>query len=69
MAYCRGRLDGKKLQGLRYDYDAATDKYIIRTKNGENNGRARVFQERHYYFPFGINKLAAVPALVENPGY
>ena len=65
-------LDGKKFKALLYDYDAATDRYIITTKDAEgnrNNGRARVFQERHYYFPFGINKLAAVPALVENPGY
>ena len=51
---------------VKYDYDAA-DKYIIRLKNGENNGRARVFQERHYYFPFGIKVSNC--AFVENPGY
>ena len=28
---------------------------------------SRVFQESHYYLPFGLARLADAPALVENP--
>lgn len=60
-------LDGKRLKGLQYVYDQATGKYQIKFMNGE--GKPRIFQERHYYFPFGLGRLADAPALVENPGY
>jgi hypothetical protein len=66
-------LDGKEFTGLKYLYDAETGIYKIKKIPGEKLSRTtnlrRVFQERHYYFPFGVNKLAAVPALAENPGY
>ncbi|MEZ5041634.1 MAG: RagB/SusD family nutrient uptake outer membrane protein [Saprospiraceae bacterium] len=60
-------LDNVRLQGLRYDYNWDTKKYKISFKNGD--GVARVFQERNYYFPLGVDRLADNPNLVENPGY
>lgn len=60
-------MDGVRLQGLRYDYNWDTQKYKIRFVNGD--GVTRVFQERNYYFPIGVNRLADNPNFVENPGY
>lgn len=60
-------LDGKRMQGLRYDYDWDTKEYNISLRNAE--GSARIFQERHYYLPLGVSRLADNPNLVENPGY
>lgn len=62
-----GTLNGVRLQGLSYVYNYDTKKYKISLINGE--GAARVFQERNYYLPIGIARLADNPNLVENPGY
>jgi len=59
--------NGKRLQGLRFDYNWDTQRYQISLFNAE--GGARVFQERHYYLPLGINRIAENPNLIENPGY
>lgn len=61
------QLDGVRLKGLRYDYNYDTKKYKISLKNGE--GVVRVFQERNYYFPLGVTRIADNPNFVENPGY
>jgi hypothetical protein len=60
-------LDGVRLQGLKYDFNWDTQLYQISFKNGE--GVARVFQERHYYLPISVDRLADNPSFVENPGY
>lgn len=60
-------LDNVRLKGLRYDYNWDTKKYKISFKNGD--GVARVFQERNYYFPIGVGRIADNPNFVENPGY
>lgn len=60
-------LDGVRLKGLRYDYNWTTKKYAISFKNGE--GVERVFQDRNYYFPLGVGRIADNPNFVENPGY
>jgi len=60
-------LDGVRLQGLRYVYNYDTKKYRISFVNAE--GVSRIFQERYYYLPFGINRISDNPNLVENPGY
>jgi len=41
-------------------------KYNVSLANVE--GESRTFQERHYYLPFGTDRLADNPELVENPG-
>ena len=33
------------------------------------SGQKRVFAERNYYFPIGLEWIADNPNLVENPGY
>jgi hypothetical protein len=60
-------LDGKRLKGLRYDYNWETKLYKVSLKNGE--GTPRIFQERNYYFPLNVNRIADNPNFVENPGY
>lgn len=60
-------LNGLRTKGLKYVYNYDTKKYQISLKNAE--GVARTFQERHYYYPLGVNRLADNPNLVENPGY
>ena len=60
-------LDGKRLKGLQYVYNQDEGTYTVKFKNAE--GKSRIFQERHYYLPFGLARLADAPALVENPGY
>ena len=60
-------LDQVRLKGLRYDYNWDTKKYKIRLKNGD--GVVRVFQDRNYYFPLGVDRIADNPNFVENPGY
>ena len=60
-------LDGLRTRGMRYAYDADTQKYSIKFVNGE--GQARVFQDRNYYFPVGPGVLADSPSFKENPGY
>lgn len=60
-------LDGKRLRGLDYVYDGSTRDYRVTFKNAENV--ERVFQERNYYLPIGLSRLADNSNLVENPGY
>lgn len=60
-------LDGVRLKGLKYDYNWNTKRYKISLTNGD--GVARIFQERNYYFPLGVGRLADNPNFVENPGY
>ena len=60
-------LDGLRTKGLEYTYHYNEDKYDFVLKNGDPS--ARVFQERHYYLPLGVNRIADNPKLVENPGY
>jgi starch-binding outer membrane protein, SusD/RagB family len=60
-------LDGLRTQGLEFTYHYNEDKYQLQLKNGEAS--VRIFQERHYYFPLGVNRLAENPNLIENPGY
>lgn len=60
-------LNGLRTQGLKYVYNYDTKKYQISLKNAE--GVERTFQERHYYYPLGINRLADNTNLVDNPGY
>lgn len=61
------KLGGLRTKGLQYKYVWDTKKYQISIVNGE--GGARTFQERHYYLPLGVDRLADNPNLVENPGY
>lgn len=60
-------LDGLRVKGLEYTYYYDEDKYDLHLKNGDRS--ERVFQDRHYYFPLGISRIADNPNLVENPGY
>lgn len=60
-------LDGKRLAGLSYTYNYDTKKYKIRLTNAE--GVARTFQERNYYLPLGVKRVAENPNMVENPDY
>lgn len=61
------KLDGLRTQGLEYNYHFDEDKYDLIIKNGDPS--SRVVQERHYYLPLGVNRIADNPNLVENPGY
>lgn len=60
-------LDGFRGEGLRYTYHFDQDRYDFHLVNGERG--ERTFQERHYYLPLGVNRIADNPNLVENPGY
>ncbi|MCD6355268.1 MAG: RagB/SusD family nutrient uptake outer membrane protein [Prolixibacteraceae bacterium] len=63
----KDKLDGLRVKGLEYTYYYDEDKYDLHFKNGDRS--ERVFQDRNYYFPIGISRLADNPNLVENPGY
>ena len=54
-------------KGLVYRYNLETDRYNITLKNAE--GDMRQFGEERYYLPFGLDRLADNPNLVQNPGY
>jgi hypothetical protein len=60
-------LDGKRMQGLKFEYNYDTDKYIIGVKNSDPV--VRDFKPEHYYYPLTLDKLSDNPKLVENPGY
>ena len=60
-------LNGLRAKGLEYTYYYDEDKYDFHLKNGDRS--ERVFQDRHYYLPLGVGRLADNPNLVENPGY
>ena len=60
-------LDGVRMKGLKYTYNYNTKKYKITLTNAE--GVARIFQDRNYYLPLGVNRVAENPNFVENPGY
>lgn len=61
-------LGGTNLQGLKFTYNGATDKYKIQIRRGASTG-PRIFTDRHYYLPITLNRIADNPNLVENPGY
>lgn len=60
-------LDGLSGKGLEYTYHYEEGLYDLHLKNAEAG--TRTFQERHYYLPLGINRIADNPNLIENPGY
>jgi hypothetical protein len=60
-------LDGLRTKGLEYTYYYNEDKYDFILKNGDPS--SRTFQQRHYYLPLGVSRIADNPNLVENPGY
>ncbi len=60
-------LDGVRMKGLQYTYNYNTKKYKIALINAE--GVARTFQDRNYYLPLGVNRVAENPNFVENPDY
>lgn len=60
-------LDGLRTKGLEFTYYYNEDKYDLIYKNGDPS--SRVFQDRHYYLPLGVSRIADNPNLVENPGY
>lgn len=60
-------LDGLETKGLKFFYYFNEDKYDLQLIKGESS--TRVFQQRHYYLPLGVNLIADNPNLVENPGY
>jgi len=60
-------LDGLSGKGLEYTYHYDLDLYDLTLKNSEAG--IRTFQERHYYLPLGVSRIADNPNLVENPGY
>lgn len=60
-------LDGVRTRGLQYTYNYNTKKYKIVLTNAE--GVARIFQDRNYYLPLGVNRVSENPNFVENPDY
>jgi len=60
-------LDGVRTQGLVFTYNYDTKKYRIKMIAGE--GVARIFQDRNYYLPLGVNRVAENPNFMENPDY
>ncbi|RED50328.1 RagB/SusD family nutrient uptake outer membrane protein [Seonamhaeicola aphaedonensis] len=60
-------LGNVRTKGLVFRYNLATDTYRITLKNAEGN--IRQFGEERYYLPFGQNRLADNPNLIQNPGY
>jgi hypothetical protein len=60
-------LDGKKMAGLKFEYNYDTDKYIIGVKSADPV--VRDFKQEHYYYPLTLGKISDNPILVENPGY
>lgn len=63
----KSMLDGVRMAGLQYTYNYNTKKYKITITNAE--GVARTFQDRHYYLPLGVDRVAENTNFVENPGY
>jgi hypothetical protein len=61
-------LNGKGFSGIVWDYYIDENKYTLKKKDGDYS-RIRIFDERNYYLPIGLNRLADNPSLVENPGY
>lgn len=61
-------LEGKGFHGVEWKYNFDEQKYTMKLKDGDY-GQIRVFAERNYYLPMGIDRLADNPNLVENPGY
>lgn len=60
-------LDGVRNQGLVFKYLKENGNYVITLKNAETVTRS--FGPERYYLPFGQNRLADNPNLVQNPGY
>jgi hypothetical protein len=60
-------LDGVRMVGLQYTYNYNTKKYKIVLTNAE--AVSRIFQDRNYYLPLGVNRVSENPLFVENPGY
>ncbi len=60
-------LDGLRTKGMEFTYYYNEDKYDFMYKNGDPS--SRTFQDRHYYLPFGVSRVADNPNLLENPGY
>lgn len=60
-------LNGKRMMGLKFEYNYDTDKYIIGVKNADPVNRD--FQPQHYYYPLTLGKISDNPLLVENPMY
>ena len=60
-------LDGLRTKGMEFTYYFNEDKYDFMYKNGDPS--SRTFQDRHYYLPFGVSRVADNPNLLENPGY
>ena len=56
--------------GLRYIYDAASEKYRLDFINNiDGTTQTPTFPEKNYYWPIELNNITANPNLVENPGY
>ncbi len=60
-------LDGYRATGIEWIKNWDTGNYQISFKNVEGNDR--IFMDRHYYLPIGINRVTENPNMVENPGY
>lgn len=60
-------LNGLRGQGLEYTYHYEEDLYDFHLKVGEAS--ERIFQQRNYYLPLGVDRIADNPELIENPGY
>ena len=60
-------LNGYRATGIEWIKNWDTGNYQISFKNVEGNDR--VFSERHYYLPIGINRVTENPNMDENPGY
>ncbi|GAA4233795.1 hypothetical protein GCM10022291_11780 [Postechiella marina] len=61
-----------KYSGVRWrkDYDNPGMYEIIHTTTGTaTDSWDRIFEEHHYYFPIGLERIQRSPALIENPGY
>jgi hypothetical protein len=63
----QGLLDGYRTKGIQYTYDYDARMYILKLVNAET--AERVFPEKHYYLPIGVERISDNPQLVENPGY
>lgn len=60
-------IDGARFQGLVFQYNLDTDRYVITLKNAET--QVRSFGPERYYLPLGKNVLSDNPNIVQNPGY
>lgn len=60
-------LDGLRGKGLEYTYHYDVDQYDFHLKVAEAG--TRTFQQRHYYLPLGVDRIADNPNFIENPGY